>query len=348
MIIPQGIAEKVYNGALGLLVLLSFIFSSAGHTNTRVEIILSGNNPAYRQLAQSIERSLSLENDHHIQLDYLTLKSSSAPSNGSTQANLVVAIGSGATRYALKNYRGTPVISTFVTRDSAQQMLNSQKADSDSSNSKIIAAIVLDQPADRLIQLARLIRPDATTVGALTGPLSNSRSSELDSAAKQVGLTFNYAKLGAKDNPVLTLETIMSRSQVYLVVPDSTEFNRLTAKWIIYLGHRYRIPIIGYSSRYADAGALVSIFSTPEQIGRQTAELMLQQLQVHQQRQGQVAKPEIKSPAYFKIKINHKVKRSLGLKRLNEKKLQQALSAAEPPTERLNRKMSPKPRGLGD
>lgn len=342
MIKPQGAAEKFKNSFAGLIIFLAFIFSSAGYSDTRVRLILSDNNVAHQRLAQSIKNALSRNSHSDIQLEFQALGPKTVHSAPKTQPDLIVAIGSTATRFALSNYQSTPVVSTFITRDKAHKLLESGRVISNSPDSKIIGAIVLDQPALRLMRLARLINPNATNIGALTGPLSNTRTAGLKSAAGELGLSLYTKQLKTKDNPVIALENIMSDSQAYLVLPDSSEFNRLTAKWIIYLGYRYRIPIIGYSARYADAGALVSIFSTPEQIGRQTAELVQQQVQ------GRPIETTIQAPAYFNIRINDKVKRSLGLTRLNEETLEQTLLVEERSPKQLKHKRASKPRGLGD
>jgi hypothetical protein len=52
-----------------------------------------------------------------------------------------------------------------------------------------------------------------------------------------------------------------------LAVPDPLVFNSQTAANILAAAYRRRIPLIGFSPAYTRAGALVSLYSTPDQIG---------------------------------------------------------------------------------
>jgi len=40
------------------------------------------------------------------------------------------------------------------------------------------------------------------------------------------------------------------------------------------LSYRYRVPVIGYSSNFVDAGALASVYSSAEGVAKQTIELL--------------------------------------------------------------------------
>ena len=51
--------------------------------------------------------------------------------------------------------------------------------------------------------------------------------------------------------------------------------NIATAKWILQLSYRYRVPVIAYSMAYLNGGALAAIYSSPENVGRQTADLII-------------------------------------------------------------------------
>jgi ABC-type uncharacterized transport system substrate-binding protein len=88
--------------------------------------------------------------------------------------------------------------------------------------------------------------------------------------------------------------------------------------------YRNRIPLIGFSAAYVKAGALAAIYSTPENIADQLAELTAQSLSAAG------AVKQIISPKYFSVSINSRVARSLGVQlKLDSDKLAQLIRDAE-------------------
>lgn len=103
------------------------------------------------------------------------------------------------------------------------------------------------------------------------------------------------------------LENVLSEADLLLAVPDPLVFNRNTAQSLFLTSYRYRAPVLGYSRSLTRAGALLSLHSSPAQIGRQTAEW------VNSAIQGVTVRlPPPAHPAYFSISINEQVARSLG------------------------------------
>ena len=82
-------------------------------------------------------------------------------------------------------------------------------------------------------------------------------------------------KVSATENPILIIEPVIKKSDIFIPVPDSRLINIATAKWILQLSYRYRVPVIAYSMAYLNGGALAAIYSSPENVGRQTADLII-------------------------------------------------------------------------
>jgi ABC-type uncharacterized transport system substrate-binding protein len=115
------------------------------------------------------------------------------------------------------------------------------------------------------------------------------------------------ANLEVNDNPVKVLRSIFRKSQVFLVLPDKANFNRSLARWVVALSYKQQVPVISYSKKYADAGALVSLYSKPHQIGKQTAEMALSFLSRGSRVRMMLA------PKYFDLTVNISVKKALNL-----------------------------------
>jgi ABC-type uncharacterized transport system substrate-binding protein len=79
-----------------------------------------------------------------------------------------------------------------------------------------------------------------------------------------------------------------------------------TIQPILLMSYHAGIPVIGYSAAYQRAGAMVSLYTTPEQLARQAVEAVI----AWRQGKGLPATPE---PKYFTVGINVTVARSLGI-----------------------------------
>ncbi|WP_379909812.1 ABC transporter substrate-binding protein [Marinobacterium aestuariivivens] len=170
-----------------------------------------------------------------------------------------------------------------------------------------LTAIYLDQPLERHLRLAHTLVPDAKSIGAMFGPFSSAERELFNKAAEAEGLSPVSITLAETDNPIEKLQPVVRQSDVFLALPDSALFNRATAKWLLYVTLRQQIPVIGFSRTYVEAGALAAVYSTPEQIGRQTGELLLQL-------EGGLPLPGPAFPRYFTVSSNPVVARTLDLK----------------------------------
>jgi len=83
-------------------------------------------------------------------------------------------------------------------------------------------------------------------------------------------------------------------------------FNSYSIQNVLLTAYRQHSPVVGFSAAYIRAGAILGLYSTPAQIGRQTAEMARAVL-------AGAAVPPPQSPRYFEIGSNPQVARSLGI-----------------------------------
>jgi ABC-type uncharacterized transport system substrate-binding protein len=79
-----------------------------------------------------------------------------------------------------------------------------------------------------------------------------------------------------------------------------------TAQSVFMTSYRFRDPVVGYSESLSRAGALLTVYSTPVQIGRQAAELIEKSFDG-----GKL--PAAQWPQYFSVSVNEHVARSLDI-----------------------------------
>lgn len=315
MVNSQGLAKQLKDGAIYCYLLL-VMFAGQCWSDSSISLVVSGKNPIYQKVASSIAENLVSADQSIHYITHVIDPESPAESNDISKSDLVITVGAKATYLTLKQFSEQRVVACFITLSTLDKLTAEFPG-------RLLGAVMLDQPAPRLLHLAQLVKPDISRLGLLTGGQSQKRIPELTKASKDIGISLNNLDLQPTQNPVKALESIFANSEGYLVLPDKAGFNRQTAKWIIYLGYRHRIPVIGYSSRYVDAGALLSIYSTPEHIGRQSYELIEALIK------GESGIQNFQYPKYFVIRLNNKVKRSLGFPHLDANTLAEKLMAKE-------------------
>jgi ABC-type uncharacterized transport system substrate-binding protein len=87
---------------------------------------------------------------------------------------------------------------------------------------------------------------------------------------------------------------------------DPQVFNGNTLPNILLASYRARIPVMAFSPAYVKAGALLSLHSTPSQVGSQAGVVARSALQG-------AALPAPQYPTDFTVSVNDYVARSLGL-----------------------------------
>lgn len=96
-------------------------------------------------------------------------------------------------------------------------------------------------------------------------------------------------------------------AQAILAVPNPRIYNRDTMVRIMLTTYRTATPLIGYSEAMNRAGALISVFASPEMLGEDAGQLIARSLM--EDRWLQVRR----HTALFSVTVNRQVSRSLGI-----------------------------------
>jgi hypothetical protein len=278
----------------------------------RVAVVLSDDSAPYQEVYQVI--GAFLDDTSHV-ASRIYAEDLSAPALNETR--LVVAVGVRAAESLATLPLRTPVLAVLVPRAWYDKSGRARLSD---SGRRTVSAIYLDQPFERQGQLIRLAFPEMQRVGVLLGAEQGGLVGELDEALRAQGLRLVHGSLGSEERLIPPLETVLAGADVLLAVPDPLVFNRNTAQSLFLTSYRYRVPVLGYSRSLTRAGALLSLHSSPAQIGRQAAESVSHAL-------GSVPLrlPPPAYPVYFSISINEQVARSLGFALPPEAELEKRL-----------------------
>ena len=269
-------------------------------TPHRVLLVLSQDAPAYRQFTQSLQGRLPAS-DWHVQT-VLAQQYSAA----SVEAELILTVGTQASQRVLQQPLHWPVLSVLLPRRSFERISNRPELRKRLVDGRL-STIYLEQPYQRQLHLASLIQPSIRRFGVVLGPSSQD---QLDTVKAEI-LARNWqprlASFERDQNPIQLLEPLTENSDAILVVPDKSEFNHSISKWLLMLSYRRNIPLIGYSSRYVDAGATAAVFSTPTSVAQDTV------LWLQRWRQQPSKLPPPGYPEHCEIRVNAKAGASIGL-----------------------------------
>ena len=265
----------------------------------QVAVVLSDDSAPYQEVYQVMRAHLA-ERGHDVQQAYPMGLAAAALS----ESRLVVAVGVRAAESLAALPLRTPLLAVLVPRN---WYAGSGRGRLNDGGRRVASAIFLDQPVERQALLIRLAFPDAQRVGVLTGAGQLPLLDELDAALRTHQLDLVGQTLDPDARLIGPLEQVLANADLMLAVPDPQVFNRNTAQSLFLTSYRYRVPVLGYSQSLTRAGALLSLHSSPAQIGRQAAEWVNQALLGVP-----VRLPQPAHPLYFDISINEQVARSLG------------------------------------
>jgi len=277
----------------------------------RVVVVLSDDSAPYQEVYQAFRAFLD-ESEHAVTRTYV--KDLTPASLNDTR--LTIAVGVRAAESLAELSSRPPTLAILVPRSWYLKTGRARLTD----GRRIASAIYIDQPFERQAQLIRLAFPEARRVGVLLSAEQSPLVGELEEALRSQRLSLVHATLDEGEHLITPLESVLANADLLLAVPDPLAFNRNTAQSLFLTSYRYRDPVLGYSRSLTRAGALLSLHSSPAQIGRQAAEWTTQALN------GAPARlPAAAYPAYYSISINEQVARSLGFALPPESELEKRL-----------------------
>jgi ABC-type uncharacterized transport system substrate-binding protein len=190
------------------------------------------------------------------------------------KTDIVISLGSGATETVFKNKSKKPHIATLITQSSFDSLARQYFGSEAIALAAGISPILLDQPFERKVALAKKLLPKASRVGLMLGAATKAKITTYNNSIIDRKMKPQTLIIDADKNPIRQLDPIIKQSDIFIPVADSHLINVTTAKWILQLSYRYRVPVIGYSSNFVDAGALASVYSSAEGVAKQTLDLL--------------------------------------------------------------------------
>ncbi len=134
------------------------------------------------------------------------------------------------------------------------------------------AALVLEYPIEEQLRMIQKALPRSTRLGVV---YSDDHSAKFVERARD--LVANYGKelidvrINRPSELNKALKGLANRVDVLWGVPDVTLYNPVTAQTVLVFSFRHRVPFIGLSDSWVEAGAAIGPSYDPRAIGKQCA-----------------------------------------------------------------------------
>lgn len=277
---------------------------------SEVLVVLAEHSPVHDEVVTALRANLGEAATRKITLRVITaaeFSASRSTETGRSAPALLITVGTGAARTVLQQPVTMPVYCTFLPQ-AAYQALARSEDELVSAQRVRQSALYLDQPFVRQLQLLHLALPAFRHVGVVLGPESRESATALRQAASALNLVLHIRDISEEKQLIEALHLVMDKADMLLAVPDPLVFNRQTAQSVLLTTYRLGKPVVAYSRAYVTAGALMSVYSTPAQVGQEIAE----ELPALLGSSGRKLPPP-HYPRYYSVEVNQRVARSLGI-----------------------------------
>jgi putative ABC transport system substrate-binding protein len=217
------------------------------------------------------------------------------------QPALAIAIGSAASAMLA---RLAPPNLTMIS----SVVLDSDLETGGSGSERFISSVTVDVPSEVLFREVARLFPGKTRIGVIRGPAqTDAYMKSLGQAVRQAGLSLDVLPCAHPRDLVDVFLKFRSRADLVWCPPNAQLYTSATLKPLLIASLTNRLPIIGFSEQFVQAGALFGGAADFADVGNQTATLALRILRKE-------SVPQKQGPRKFHFTYNQRVARMLGVK----------------------------------
>jgi ABC-type uncharacterized transport system substrate-binding protein len=306
---------------IALFICLLLAVPAGAAARGQVLVVTGGEHAAHATVVEALRAGLALHPQTAPEIEVVDIAGFKARigSPGTKTVNLIVTVGTQAARAASEAGPRAPILHTVIPRQTFASLARANQRDT---------AIYLDQPFRRQLDLIRIALPKRNRLGVVLGPTSSALRDELRTAARAKGFHLDIEQIESSAMLLSALNKVLEDNEVLLSVADPEVFNNQTVHHLLLSTYRHGVPVLGLSRAYVEAGALLAVYTTPEQIGQHIADVLLKLAPGN----GQWALPAPQPPRYFSVSVNRRVAAALDLVLPDESELlRKLLAAGNPP-----------------
>jgi ABC-type uncharacterized transport system substrate-binding protein len=304
--------KRVKRYALVFRAFLAMLLSLAGPSQSpargedqaRILFLASQRTAPYTEFVSLTRQTLDTGNPLVISGDTLFAEELAGTAVGDAQSDydLIVAMGTRAAGILEQWQPQTPVIYTLIPEITFAELKQSLRLP---CYRDLCTAVYIDQPLERQIRIVHAAF-GKRRIGVLFGPASRRYRSRLEQATERYGVPLATAMIDDTEELLPALKEILQDTGVLLALPDPVVYNGRTAQSVLLTTYRYKVPMVAFSKAYIDAGATLSVYSTPGQMAAQTGKLISDFMKGDRK---DLPPPDY--PEKYRVQINRHVARSI-------------------------------------
>ena len=242
------------------------VSSTNQHAKFSVSVVLSNDNEEYNTVFDALDKRLdsaagSINISRYLSADYPADQKQSSV----TPPDLIITIGTAAARRVAETGNDIPVVCSFLPGANFDAIWN--------NSDRAVSGIVLDQPFERYLGLLNILMEKGDKVGLFSAHSDVSHEKIIPLLQRSGLLPVVETTTGSVTAKNIT--HLLEASDIILLLPDPSILSAQRAKWLLYMAYREKKPVIAFAPSYVQAGALAALYSRPESIGQQTAELVM-------------------------------------------------------------------------
>lgn len=265
-----------------------------------VLILISKEQVEYQEVADGIRHALA--RNPGIETRILPLTRLEQRYITEASLDMIVTVGAQAARQVARIDPKAPILHTLLPRQAYLELERSE------DRVRRRTAIYLDQPLRRQLNLIGIALPEHSRVAVILSPATAALEPELATAARDRDLRLQIRRMPGSQDLISLLHEVLEESDVLLSLPDWQIFNSGTIHHLLVATYHQKIPVVGFSRAFVEAGAMLAVYSSPAQTGRQAAEIVQQALRTPAR-----SLPPPQYPKYFTVAVNRRVAASLGI-----------------------------------
>jgi len=174
---------------------------------------------------------------------------------------LVLTLGTPATRFARETMGTIPVVFAMVLSPERSGIL--------------APGISMDVPFETKLTNLKQILPHANRIGMIYSSETISSYEEAANTCAKLGFDLFAKRIDSQKDFTGAFKDMAKEIDSFVMIPDSKIYFPKLVEYLLLESLREKIPVVGLSSAYAKAGALVAFDCDYENLGEQAGELAL-------------------------------------------------------------------------
>jgi len=294
---------KILTGCLILL----FSAGAVSARVVRVALVKSDVRAEYEIASDSLEKALAGDGSNTFRIRRFVYSNSSAGFWNAVldyRPELIITVGTKATRSAMNETRDIPIVFTMVL-----DRFDEIDANGGSPSGRRVGGVTLSIPVVKQFEYIREAMPFVRRVGLIYSPNSVRMYNSARDRAKNMNLQLITREILSERDIQNALREILPDIDVFWMPPDAIIYSDPNIlRSILRECYVNSVPIVAVSRHLAVAGAPLALGTDYEDIGRQTADLILGEFA-----DGSFSSVRTEPPRKIVFYINKRVISSLGL-----------------------------------